>query len=198
MSGLYNFLLRTVLIWESPSLADTPARGTTFCQQIDAKIPGRVAWAATAAYNSAQAQYYSGQEQDLKPACIFRPHDAFEVSQFVKGVVNAAQEGGNKDQGQPSDSTQFAIRGGGHSVFPGAANIDGGVTVDLRALNSVVLSDDGKIASVGGGSIWSEIYPQLEKNNLTVAGGRVAGVGVGGFLTGGESSCRSQCEYIFY
>lgn len=195
MSRLYNLLLRTALFWESSSRADAP--GTTFCQHIDAKFPGRVAWAATAAYESALAQYYSGQEQDLKPACMFRPHDATEVSQFVQEVVNAAQEEGKEDQHQRSDRTRFAIRGGGHSVFPGAANIDGGVTVDLRALNSVVLSDDGKLASVGGGGIWSEIYPQLEKSNLTVAGGRVAGVGVGGFLTGGESCCRSYCDYVF-
>lgn len=48
------------------------------------------------------------------------------------------------------------------------------------------MSADEKPASVGGGSIWSEnVYPNLEPHNLTVAGGRSEGIGVGGYVTGG-------------
>ncbi|GAB1314575.1 hypothetical protein MFIFM68171_04785 [Madurella fahalii] len=64
--------------------------------------------------------------------------------------------------------------------------MDGGVTVDLRSLNSFKLSADKKTASIGGGSVWSEtVYPNLDRQNLTAPGGRITGVGVGGFLTGG-------------
>jgi FAD/FMN-containing dehydrogenase len=59
------------------------------------------------------------------------------------------------------------------------------VTIDLRALNTVKVRDKN-VVSVGAGSIWSDIYSQLEPLNLTVNGGRVAGIGVGGFLTGGK------------
>ncbi|CAN8104626.1 unnamed protein product [Discula destructiva] len=74
--------------------------------------------------------------------------------------------------------------------------------MDLRALDSVVLSQDQRVASVGGGAIWSDIYPQLIPYNLTVMGGRVVGVGVGGYLTGGGISVLSRrygwaCDQVY-
>lgn len=83
---------------------------------------------------------------------------------------------------------RFAIRSGGHTPFAGAANIDNGVTVDLSRLNSVTLSSDGGVAHVGAGTRWIQVYQKLDPLNLTVVGGRVAGIGVGGFLTGGGLS----------
>ena len=80
---------------------------------------------------------------------------------------------------------RFAVRAGGHTPFANAANVDGGITVDLRAMNSVTLNADKTIASLGPGGVWSEIYAQLSPYNLTVMGGRVTGIGVGGISTGG-------------
>lgn len=39
---------------------------------------------------------------------------------------------------------------------------------------------------IGGGGIWSDIYPQLVPHNPTIMGSRVPGIGVGGFSTGGK------------
>lgn len=72
-------------------------------------------------------------------------------------------------------------------IWPGSANIEAGITVDLRAMNSTVLNEDKTVLSLGPGGVWSEIYPLLEPHNLTVMGGRVPGIGVGGLATGGES-----------
>lgn len=62
--------------------------------------------------------------------------------------------------------------------FPGASNSAGGVTVDLRGLNSVELSADKSSVFVGIGATWDAVYNKLDPLGLSVAGGRVAGVGV--------------------
>ncbi|KAL2132715.1 hypothetical protein VTI74DRAFT_3453 [Chaetomium olivicolor] len=160
---------------------------SSICEVIDRSIPNRTTYPASARYTAAQSSYYSGQESELQPQCIFTPTDAKEVSRFVQLITADLGDGQNV-----SWPTQFAIRGGGHAVFAGAANVAGGITVDLRALNSVSLSDDRKTATIGAGAIWSEIYPQLVPYNVTVMGGRVAGVGAGGFLLGGGISHLSR------
>ena len=56
----------------------------------------------------------------------------------------------------------------------------------MRSRKSLVLSDHHKMASVGGGARYSDLYSQLDAHNLTIMGGRVPGIGVGGFSTGGK------------
>lgn len=160
-----------------------PKQTAKICEIIDAKIPGRISFPGHALYNVSQLSYYADQERALEPSCIFRPANAAEVSQFVK-LMNTDCGRGQGRKGRHA-RPQFAIRGGGHTLFGGAANIQGGITVDMRSMNSLVLSEDHTVTSIGSGGIWSDIYPQLVPHNLTVLGGRVPGVGVGGFLTGG-------------
>ncbi|MCJ1413431.1 hypothetical protein MMC19_007536 [Ptychographa xylographoides] len=84
---------------------------------------------------------------------------------------------------------KFAVRGGGHMSWAGAANIDAsGVTIDLSAMKQVEVSDDRTITSVGGGARWEDVYLKLDALDLAVSGGRVAAVGVGGLITGGGNS----------
>ncbi|MCJ1405676.1 hypothetical protein MMC11_008905 [Xylographa trunciseda] len=82
----------------------------------------------------------------------------------------------------------FAVRGGGHMSWAGAANIQDGITIDLSAINQVNVSENARITSVGGGARWEDVYLKLDAMGLAVAGGRVAEVGVGGLLTGGGNS----------
>lgn len=85
----------------------------------------------------------------------------------------------------------FAVRSGGHSPNPGFGSVgESGVLLDLGAFNTTTLSPEGDIASVGPGATWDSVYEELEKHKLTVVGGRVIGVGVGGLITGGQSSLR--------
>lgn len=171
---LAGSLLHLVAIASGASLY---ANQTGLCQQIDSQFPGHVSYSGSAAYISSQSNYYTGEERELQPGCVFRPTKTSDVSHFLKLVAAS----------KTTSTPEFAFRCGGHSFFAGAANIDGGVTIDLRSLDSFQLSADQKTASVGGGSIWSEnVYPNLVPYNLTVAGGRITGVGVGGFVTGGK------------
>ncbi len=70
--------------------------------------------------------------------------------------------------------------------WAGAANIQDGVTIDLGLMNYVILPPDIDTVSVGSGARWQDVYSKLDAMNLSVAGGRVYDVGVGGLLLGGK------------
>lgn len=83
----------------------------------------------------------------------------------------------------------FAVRSVGHNPNAGFASVgQTGVVLDLSAMNEIVLSTQKDYVSVGPGATWDQVYSTLEQDQLTVVGGRVAGVGVGGLLLGGWRS----------
>ena len=97
----------------------------------------------------------------------------------------------------------FAVRGGGHNLNAGAANIGSeGVVVNMREMRSVGIVDvqgDVKAAKevmIGGGARWAEVYAALDEAGLVTMGGRVADVGVGGLSTGGEFSVLFSCPLL--
>lgn len=71
---------------------------------------------------------------------------------------------------------------------PGASNSQGGVTVDLANLNSIDVKAQDSTVSVGPAATWDAVFAKLDPLGLSVAGGRVAGVGVGGLTLGGGLS----------
>lgn len=155
------------------------------CQIVNTQFPERVVFLNDSTYAFDQSSYYSGQERGIQPNCIFTPATTSEVSQFIKTITPR----------QGSDA-KFAIRGGGHTLWKGAANIDGGVTVDMRLINQTVLSADKKVANLGSGARWHDVYNSLNPHNLTVTGGRLGSLGVGGFLSGGKFGSK-QPYYVF-
>lgn len=162
------------------SAASTPVPGN-LCDLVASQLPGLVSYPGQAVYNASQDGYYTSNERDLSPSCVFRPSNTAQVSQFVKLVA----KNGQRDNSGAYLPT-FALRGGGHTLWSGAANMNGGITVDMRGMNSLTVSPDHKMASLGAGGKWSDLYPQLSPYNLTVAGGRVPGIGVAGFALGGK------------
>lgn len=116
--------------------------------------------------------YYCARQREVTPACVIRPSSSQEVSTAIQ-IIN-------------QHSCHFAVKSGGHAMFAGASNAVGGITVDLKYLNSVELSEDRETASIGPGNQWGAVYEKLEPEGLTVVGGRVSGVGVGGFILGGK------------
>jgi FAD/FMN-containing dehydrogenase len=85
--------------------------------------------------------------------------------------------------------SSFAVRSGGHNPNPGFASVDEtGVLLDLSPLNQISLSSDKTTALVGTGARWIDVYTTLETEHLTVVGGRVSEVGVGGLILGGGMS----------
>lgn len=129
-------------------------------------------------YDMSLQSYFSPQAAAVKPTCFVTPQTVEDVSNIVKSLTSP-------DNGGPCD---FAVRGGGHTWFANANSAPGGITIDLRGLNRVGLNGDGTILSVGAGATWDAVYGKLDPLGLSVAGGRVAGVGVGGLTLGGGIS----------
>ena len=126
---------------------------------------------------SSVTSYFTQQEDQLKPDCVVSPRNSKDVQTAVKTLAFLTTQG--------KQSCPFAIRGGGHALFSGAANINGGVTIDMRAISTVRVNEEKTVTAIGAGAKWIQVYSQLDLMGLSVLGGRVADIGVGGLITGG-------------
>ncbi|KAL8713087.1 MAG: hypothetical protein Q9225_006843 [Loekoesia sp. 1 TL-2023] len=133
-----------------------------------------------ASYDASLLSYWSQQEQKVTPSCILSPQNASDVSKALQ-ILSQYEAAGNVT----SAGCQFAIRGVGHTPWAGSANIENGVTIDMRSINAVNVDRSKKFVSVGAGARWSDVYQKLDAVGLGVAGGRISDVGVGGLITGG-------------
>jgi FAD/FMN-containing dehydrogenase len=106
------------------------------------------------------------------PVCVIQPKTTSQVSQALK-IVSFLR-------------IPFAVRSGGHSPNPGWASLESGILIDLAELNGMTISEDRKTFSVGPGARWGQVYDFLDPYDVTVVGGRVPQVGVGGLLLGGQ------------
>ena len=70
---------------------------------------------------------------------------------------------------------------------PLAANINNGVLIDMSMFNGVAYDIENNVATVGAGQTWGDVYNQLDPYNVTVVGGRVLDVGVGGLILGSKT-----------
>ncbi|MCJ1286798.1 hypothetical protein MMC26_006144 [Xylographa opegraphella] len=188
----------TGLVLPVTSAIPTVTSKVDLCHVVDAEFPGKVGFANSTEYENSQSSYYTAQEREVVPSCVFRPTSANDVANFVKLAV--ANDPCSK--GCSLSQPLFAVRSGGHTLWQGAANANGSVTVDMRSLASFSLSADRKNASVGAGTNFAEVYPQLVPHNLTVIGARVPGPAAGGFLSGGGKNFLSRrhgfgCDNIF-
>ncbi|KAF7516107.1 hypothetical protein G7054_g14288 [Neopestalotiopsis clavispora] len=148
------------------------------CAQIADTLGTRVYLPGTGRYEATEASYWSTQEASLVPACVVLPETSADVAAFISTVSRIA-------------NCSFAIKTRGHAPAAGAANIDGGPTLDLSWLNTTDIDADHLTASVGAGSSWSDVYNTLQSYNKTVAGGRNGAVGVAGLTIGGGISYYS-------
>lgn len=122
-------------------------------------------------YQSLNNSYLSGFESDLSPSCIFLPRSKEEVAAFVRTI-------------QPFvGDVQFAVRAAGRQPLPGCANVQGGITVDLRLMKGIDIRD-GHV-QIAAGELWGSVYEHLEPHGLGVTGGKSTTCGIGGLATQG-------------
>ncbi|KAJ0348023.1 hypothetical protein COL26b_007258 [Colletotrichum chrysophilum] len=124
-----------------------------------------------AAYNSFVGSYWSANQAAVRPWCVFKPSQAAQVSVFV--LLSRLTQ------------CPFAAKSGGHAAMAGASSAQDGITVSFMNMTDIKLSDDKKIASIEPGNIWGDVYRELTKSDVTVIGGRLYNIGVGGLTTGG-------------
>jgi FAD/FMN-containing dehydrogenase len=68
----------------------------------------------------------------------------------------------------------------------GAAPVpDGGLLINVAALDAVSVDSAARTATVGGGAAWAEVVAQAAPHGLAPITGSASGVGVVGFLLGG-------------
>jgi FAD/FMN-containing dehydrogenase len=132
------------------------------------RFAGEVIAPGDAAYDEARA-IFSGNF-DKRPAAIVRPVDAKEVS----AVVTLAAETG----------TELAVRGGGHSSA-GHSVSEGGIVLDLAAMNALDIDVEGKTAWAEAGLTAGEYSLTAAKHDLATGFGDTGSVGIGGLTLGG-------------
>ncbi|KAL3956867.1 hypothetical protein ACCO45_009713 [Purpureocillium lilacinum] len=89
---------------------------------------------------------FSGNHLDGKPSLITTP----ETEQHVAAIVSACV----------ANRVKFVVRGGGHDAF-GRSTVANGVTIDLRKLSSVAVSQDRQTARIGGGATSVQVLTAL-------------------------------------
>jgi FAD/FMN-containing dehydrogenase len=107
---------------------------------------------------------------DRRPALIVRPKTAGQVAHAV-GFARAT-------------GLEVSVRGGGHS-YAGNAVCDGGLMIDLAAMNRVTVDPSTRRASCGGGATWRDLDAAAQEHALGVTGGTVSNTGVAGLTLGG-------------
>jgi len=158
--------------------------GLIQCNALSLALSGKVSFPASSTYSSSSSSYWSKQEESLAPSCIVFPTTINDVVTIVKTLTLPSEAG--------VLGCKFAIRGGGHTPWAGSANINGGITIDMRSIDNISINAETRAASVGAGAIWGDVYREMDAKNLTVVGGRGSSIGVGGLLTGGK--CWTDVE----
>ncbi|KAH9883543.1 6-hydroxy-D-nicotine oxidase [Xylariomycetidae sp. FL2044] len=169
--------LQLAFLCESRCTKDQGTMAAECCDVLDA-AGLRVLRADTSDYETREGSYFSVSAQ-LGPYCIVQPTSTEQVSLAVTTLKNAT-------------TCNWAVRGGGHMTWAGASDIHDGVTLDLGLMNHTEYAPGAKVASIGAGSLWRDVYATLEPFGVTAPGGRTSTVGVAGFLTGGGNNFYSS------
>lgn len=122
-------------------------------------------------YTSELQKYWSTACGALKPSCIVFPSSAQEVSTAIDELHHV--------------DDLFAVKSGGHMPNNGFASIQDGVLIATKNLNQVVYHPEDQTADIGPGLSWEEAQKGLDGTGRTIVGGRMGGVGVGGYILGG-------------
>lgn len=114
---------------------------------------------------------------DRRPAVIVR---ARSVADVEKVVAAAAGHG-----------ALLAVRGGGHSL-PGLSTCDGGIVLDLSAMNAVSVDRSASRAEALGGALLGDLDKAGVPAGLVVPAGVVSHTGVAGLTLGGGMGWLSR------
>ncbi len=162
------------------------ARGTTSAERVRGSIalakrrpgidydglPDSLVGRAVEPGDAAYARYTSGYLRGGAPGLVVRPRTVAEVQDAVRFA------GRHRD-------LPLGIFSAGHGLSGRSLN-DGGLVIDVGALNAVEVLDEaaGRVR-VGPGARWIDVARALAPHGLAITSGDYGGVGVGGLATAG-------------
>ncbi|HET6547958.1 MAG TPA: LLM class flavin-dependent oxidoreductase [Solirubrobacter sp.] len=134
---------------------------------VPASLSARAVEPGDKAYGKVRSTYM----RTGSPGLILRPNDAAEVAEALSYA---------REQDVP-----LAIRSGGHGISGRSTN-DGGIVIDLGALNRVDVLEPGTgRVRLEPGARWGHVARALEPHGLAMSSGDYGDVGVGGLATAG-------------
>ena len=180
MARLFLLLMSLVSVFQGLPLSYAAPDNSTIhaCNELKTTFLTKVGFPGEWAYTKENRDYYNIGLAELGPACIVFPSSAEDVSAIVN-ILNKISD------------VKFAVKSGGHSPVPGHSSIKDGVLIALRNLVGTQLDREKKVAYVKPGGHWWDVYKALENTGMTVVGGRLGAIGVGGFLLQGGVSFLS-------
>ncbi|KAK8099451.1 6-hydroxy-d-nicotine oxidase [Apiospora kogelbergensis] len=173
-------VLWPLLILQAASAAPS-ASTLKACSEIAGRLPGgRVSYPLQLSYVAETQRYWSLALRELHPACIVSPQNADQVAAAVQVLAGHAD-------------VPFTVKSGGHDPNPGHSSIDDGVLIAMREMVGATYDAASGHALVRPAGEWNDVLGDLEPYGVTVVGGRLGIVGVGGLLLqGGLSFLTAQ------
>jgi FAD/FMN-containing dehydrogenase len=140
----------------------------TQIRNLRAHLNGKVIGSEDPRYDDVRRVFLTGL--DRRPAAVVRATDASDVAR----VVAMARESG----------AELAVRSGGHSLA-GYGTSEGGVVLDLSAMNRIEIDTDGRSAWAQTGVSAGDYTRQTGLYGLATGLGDTPSVGLGGITLGG-------------
>jgi FAD/FMN-containing dehydrogenase len=136
--------------------------------EIRARLDGEVIGRGQAGYDDARGVFFTGF--DRRPAAIVRAAGTADVAR----VVSLARDAG----------AELAVRSGGHSTA-GYGTSDGGIVLDLSAMDEVAIDPDERTAWAQTGATAGGYTQAAARYGLATGFGDAPTVGLGGITLGG-------------
>jgi len=137
-------------------------------------LNGKVIGADDPRYDDVRRVFFTGF--DRRPAAIVRVTDAGDVAR----VVGLAREA----------DAELAVRSGGHSRA-GHGTSEGGIVIDLSAMNAVEIDPAARTAWAQAGVTAGAYTARTSAHGLTTGLGDTPSVGLGGITLGAASATSS-------
>src|SRR4051812_21237698 len=150
------------------TIHDIPILAEGSISELEQALRGRLVRATDPDYDAARAIWNGAH--DRYPALIVRATGAADV---IRALEFAS-----------SEKLTVAVRGGGHSI-PGLSSVDGGLVIDLSAMQGIQVDPQRRTARAQPGVTWHGFDHETQAFGLATTGGLVSSTGIAGLTLGG-------------
>ncbi|EEB92787.1 hypothetical protein MPER_08654, partial [Moniliophthora perniciosa FA553] len=147
------------------------------CNALRSALPGRVFFPGSEEYVNDNEHYTQATSQNS--TCSVEPESVDDVATILQTVANG-------DTRSP-----FAVKSGGYTGNFGFSSTTG-VQISMSRFNEVEYDESTSTVKIGSGQTWDDVYTLLAPSGVSVVGGRIPGVGVGGLSLGGGYSFHTD------